>query len=121
MEFTFTGRNGTRVAILQATGIVIHEVQDALDMMAEARYRDCDSIILKEEHLDPSFFDLKSGMAGEILQKFSNYRASLAIVGDFTKYTSKSLRDFIRESNKFKRINFVRSVEEGVERMTGGR
>ncbi|HLO60446.1 MAG TPA: DUF4180 domain-containing protein [Bacteroidales bacterium] len=120
MEFTFTERNGTRVAIVQATGIVIHEVQDALDMMAEARYQDCDNIIVKEEHLDPSFFDLKTGMAGEILQKFSNYRASLAIVGDFTKYKSKALQDFIRESNKFRRVNFVVSVEEGMERMRAG-
>ena len=43
-------------------------------------------------------------MAGEILQKFSNYRVRLAIVGDFTPYSSKSIKDFIYESNK-KRTN----------------
>jgi len=58
---------------------------------------------------------LKTGLAGEILQKFSNYYVELAIVGDFSKYSSKNLQDFIYESNKVGRINFVSSVEEAKE------
>jgi hypothetical protein len=38
----------------------------------------------------------------------------LAIVGDFSKYASKSLKDFIYESNKGKQINFVASQAEGL-------
>ena len=60
------------------------------------------------------FFDLKSGIAGEILQKFSNYRIRLAIVGDFSKYTNKSLKDFIYESNKGGQINFVDSQLDAI-------
>jgi hypothetical protein len=54
-------------------------------------------------------------MAGEILQKFSNYRVKLAIVGDFSKYSSKSLADFIYESNKGKHINFVATKTEALK------
>jgi len=68
--------------------------------------------------LHRDFFDLKTGLAGEILQKFSNYRVKLAIVGDFEEVKSKSLRDFIRESNRGRTVNFVNSVEEAVERLT---
>ena len=39
----------------------------------------------------------------------------LAIVGDFSKYTSKSLKDFIFESNKGKFINFIASKEEALK------
>jgi hypothetical protein len=53
-------------------------------------------------------------MAGEILQKFSNYRIKLAIVGDFSKYTKKSIRDFIRESNNTGHINFVGTLDEAL-------
>ncbi len=60
------------------------------------------------------FFDLKSGIAGEILQKFSNYLVRLAIVGDFSKYANKSLKDFIFESNKGGQINFVDSQLEAI-------
>jgi hypothetical protein len=57
---------------------------------------------------------LRTGKAGEILQKFSNYRVQLAIVGDYSKYNSKSLTDFIYESNKGRNINFVNSMEEAL-------
>ena len=60
------------------------------------------------------FFDLKSGIAGERLQKFSTYRIRLAIVGDFSKYTSKSLNDYIFESNKGRYINFLSTCSEAI-------
>ncbi|HUX96186.1 MAG TPA: DUF4180 domain-containing protein [Bacteroidales bacterium] len=52
--------------------------------------------------------------AGEISQKFSNYRMKLAIIGDFSETGSKSLNDFIRESNRGGTICFVKSLEEGL-------
>ena len=39
----------------------------------------------------------------------------LAIIGDFGKYESKSLNDFIFESNKGKQINFVTTIEDGLK------
>nr|WP_280739939.1 DUF4180 domain-containing protein [Pedobacter borealis] len=58
-------------------------------------------------------------MAGEILQKFSNYRVSLAIIGDFSPYQSKSIKDFIYESNKGKHINFLGSAAEALTKLAG--
>ena len=37
-------------------------------------------LLLDETQLSPEFFDLRTGLAGEVLQKFTNYRARLAIV-----------------------------------------
>lgn len=65
--------------------------------------------------MSPAFFDLKNGMAGELLQKYSNYRMQFAIVGDFSKYTSKSIQDFIYESNKVGHISFVSSLTEALK------
>ena len=78
------------------------------------QYQGADSIILHEYNLPVEFFDLSTQLAGDILQKFSTYDSRLAIVGDFSKYESKSLKDFIYESNKGRRINFVHSVEEAI-------
>ena len=88
-----------------------------LDIIADAGYHDCDRLIIYEESLHQDFFDLKTGLAGEILQKFSNYRVKLVIVGDFTNVKSKSLGDFIRESNRGRTVNFVNSVEEAVGKL----
>ena len=79
---------------------------------------DVAEVIIHEKNITPDFFDLKNKMAGEILQKFSNYRVRLAIVGDFSKYAKKSLKEFIYESNKGKQVNFVSSVTEALNVLT---
>ena len=90
--------------------------EDILDIMAEVSSNESDSMIIHSKNLTPDFFDLKTGIAGEILQKFSNYRMRLAIVGDFSKVKSKSLKDFIRESNCRGTICFVKSVDDALQR-----
>jgi hypothetical protein len=37
-------------------------------------------LVLDETKLAPEFFDLKSGLAGQVLQKFVNYRTKLAVI-----------------------------------------
>lgn len=109
--------NGTTIAEVVSDETVISNVEDALDLLANSAYQGASSIILQEKNLTPDFFDLKTGIAGEILQKFSTYDIKLAIAGDFSKYPSKSLRDFIYESNKMGRINFVSTLEEAREKL----
>ncbi len=100
--------HGDPVAVLESGSEPISTIQDALDLMANADYMGARSIIIRKEHLPAEFFDLKTRLAGEILQKFSNYRVRLAVVGDFSN-TSKSLRDFIYESNKAGQFLFLSS------------
>lgn len=59
-------------------------------------------------------FSLKTRLAGNILQKFSNYRVHLAIIGDYSEIKSKSLKDFIYESNKSKRVLFVCDIQSAL-------
>ncbi|HGD4000232.1 MULTISPECIES: DUF4180 domain-containing protein [Bacillota] len=40
------------------------------------------------------------------------------IVGDFSIYTSKSLKDFIYECNKGKNIFFTSDVEQAIKRLS---
>lgn len=96
----------------------IDDADALLDLMADARYNDSGIMLIHSESLPEGFTDLKTGLAGEILQKFSNYRMKLAIIGDFTSTKSKSLNDFIRESNRTGRIIFVGNVEEAIGKLT---
>jgi hypothetical protein len=70
-----------------------------------------DQIIISKDNFDPTFFDISTRKLGEFLQKFTNYRVKLAIIGDFTD-VSKSFHDFIYESNKRREYLFVNSEEE---------
>ena len=93
----------------------INNVQDVLDLFGELYGQYYDGIILYERNIIPDFFDLQTKLAGEILQKFSNYRIRLVIVGDWSKYTSRSLEAFITESNRGKTVNFSSSLTEAVK------
>ncbi|WP_353137542.1 DUF4180 domain-containing protein [Pseudopedobacter sp.] len=111
--------NNTRIADISSDSTIINSAQDALDLLGEIYYEDVDRLIIYERNITPDFFNLKNGIAGEILQKFSNYRVRLAIVGDFSKYSGKSIKDFIYESNKGRHINFVASQTEAIEILSG--
>lgn len=103
-------------ALIQSDQMLIHDAQEALQIMMDCHYQGASALILKATNFHPDFFDLKTGLAGDILQKFSNYDKRLAIVGDFFNYTSQSLRDFMYESNKAGRVLFVATIEEAKEK-----
>ncbi|MFD1140341.1 DUF4180 domain-containing protein [Larkinella insperata] len=107
--------NEASIAEVIADETVIATTEDGLDLLGNLYYQGFDNIVVYEKNITPAFFDLKTGIAGEILQKFSNYRVRLAIVGDFSRYPGKSIQDFIFESNKAGHINFVQSKAEALD------
>jgi hypothetical protein len=96
--------------------LVMGNAQDAIDLINMPETQDCHIFIVYEKNLSGDFFNLGSGVAGDILQKFSNYRLRLAVIGDFSKFKSKNLNDFFRESNKTGNILFVNTLDEALER-----
>lgn len=117
MKTVIHERNGVRVAEILAEGIIINEAGDFLDLVANSGAR---HLVMKRENICPEFFDLKSGVAGEILQKASTYRVAFGIIGDFSNVQSKSLRDFIYESNRTGIHVFVPSLDEALEMFCAG-
>lgn len=115
MELRLHDLHNQTVAELTSGGVVIRQLQDAIDLLGNASYHGAQHIMIRREQLSPDFFDLSTGFAGEVLQKFSNYRVHLAIVGDFSDFNSKSLKDFIRESNRTGRIIFVSNPREAIQ------
>jgi hypothetical protein len=110
-----TASGGNMIAELLPDAKFITSPQEMLDIMADAGYNGSDRLIIHSESLHADFFDLKTRLAGEILQKFSNYRMKLVIVGDFSGYKSKSLQDFIRESNRTGIIRFTGTLSEALD------
>jgi hypothetical protein len=107
-------------AIIQSNEVIIIDVQSELDLMATVKHEaGCDRIAIPKSAVKEDFFILSTGIAGEILQKFVNYRVKLAIIGNYSKYKSKPLLDFIRESNNGSHIFFVATEEEAIEKLAG--
>lgn len=112
-------RNNTVCAVVRGDGKVMTDAQSALDVLMSAKYdAGTKNIVMDKRLIAEDFFILSTGLAGEILQKYTNYGGRIAIYGDFSRYTSKPLKDFIYESNQGKDVFFVATEEEAVERLT---
>jgi hypothetical protein len=119
MKITTIQEKNFEIAVVNSNEVLIMDVQSALDFMATVRYEtSCDRIILNKSAIIEDFFDLKTRLAGEVLQKFINYKVKVAIIGDFSIYPSKSLKDFIYESNNRKDIFFVLDEKQAVEKLS---
>jgi len=117
MEIISHTINDRLIGEINSDQIIIRSAQDGLDLLGDLYYQGYEGIILHQDHLVPDFFTLQNGLAGEILQKFSNYRMKLCIIGNLNNVESKSLRDFIYECNKGRQVNFVDSLESALTKL----
>lgn len=107
------------IAIVKSNEIIIKDVSSTIDFIMTIQYEtNCNKIALNKEAVSEDFFILSTGLAGEILQKFINYQTKFAIYGDYSKYTSKPLKDFIYESNKGKDIFFIENIEDAIKMLS---
>lgn len=110
--------NGKTIALVSGPEKVIVDAQSALNLIMTAKYDFGTNLLAVDKTvIFEDFFILSRGLAGEVLQKFINYHAKIAIFGDFSVYTSKPLRDFIYESNKGKDVFFTSDADEAAQRL----
>ncbi|MWC27675.1 DUF4180 domain-containing protein [Paenibacillus sp. MMS18-CY102] len=122
MNIAVNEKNGSKVAVISSDGLIISNVGDALDLLADVHYNHgCDKMLVKKENIVEDFFQLSTGLAGEILQKYTNYQMAIAIVGEFSGYNSKSLNDFIYECNQGNKVAFRSTEAEALEALHNSR
>lgn len=119
MTIELIKNGGTDIAVISSDEKVLIDPQSALDLAMTVRYETgADRIAIDKRLVCEDFFILSTGIAGEVLQKFINYHVKLAVYGDYTRYTSKPLRDFIYESNQGRDFFFVPSIEDAIQKLT---
>ena len=119
MKIEHINDNGIDIAVISSDEKVIVDAQSALDLAMTVKYETgAANIALDKRLVCEDFFILSTGVAGEILQKFINYHVRAAIYGDYSRYTSKPLRDFIYESNQGRDIFFTAAKEDAVRKLT---
>lgn len=100
---------GTNALVLAAEGASLESERDATDVIGETFGADVGLVLIPASRLSGDFFRLSTRKAGLFIQKFTNYRIRLAILGDIEAHVAASdaLRDFVRESNKGQAVWFV--------------
>ena len=118
MHFEIITDESTRIAVASGSKAEIADTQSALELAMRAKYEAAaEKLLIDKRILSDAFFILSTELAGEILQKFTNYHIKAAIFGDYTRYTSKPLRDFIYETNQGTQFFFAATREEGIQRL----
>ncbi len=118
MADVVTERRGVPVLVCDDDGPPIAGTQDALDLIG-ASYARADVVAVPAGRFDERFFVLRTGLAGEIMQKFVNYRVRLVVVGDISTQVAAStaLRDLVTESNRGNQVWFVADLDELDDRL----
>jgi hypothetical protein len=103
------------IAAVNSEAPIITDAQSALDLAASIYYEhNITKLVINKAAITEDFFKLSTGLAGEVAQKFVNYHFRVAIIGDFSGYTSKPLHDYIYECNKGGHLYFVSDEDEAI-------
>ena len=112
IQHTFNGKD---IVALQEDGVVINNAREFHDLIFNLP---SDRIVVYKENIDESFFDLRTGFASEILQEAVSHSRRLGIVGDYSRYASKSLNAFISEGGEASKIVFADSLDEALRKLS---
>lgn len=108
--------NESKIIIATDLGIFI----DSFDAISDTigKCYGADGLILTERDVSAEFFNLRSGLAGEMFQKFTNYQIRLALVlNDFNAYGER-VSELIFEHRNHSSIRFFSSAEEAKNWLT---
>jgi hypothetical protein len=97
------------ILIASDAGLAVRSYDDIAEFMGACI--GTDGLLLTEGDLSATFFDLKSRLAGELLQKFVNYGVRVAIVVPDPAAHGERFRELAYEHRTHPLIRFVRSHE----------
>jgi|HigsolmetaAR202D_1030399.scaffolds.fasta_scaffold83808_1 hypothetical protein len=114
-------RAGVPVLVCDPAGPPITTVEDALDLIGEALLG-AEVVAVPAERFDERFFSLGTRFAGEVMQRFVNYRLRLVVVGDISRHlaASSALRALVHESNQAGHVWFVPDLDTLDRRLGAG-
>ncbi|MFD2765201.1 DUF4180 domain-containing protein [Micromonospora eburnea] len=114
-------RAGVPVLVCDPAGPPVATAEQALDLIGAA-FAGAEVVAVPADRLAPDFFTLGTRFAGEVMQKFVNYRLRLVVVGDITAHlaASSALRALVAESNRHDHVWFVPDLDALDARLSAG-
>ena len=102
--------NERRIVVASDSGISIQTSGDISEALGACL--GTQGLILTEHDLGPDFFDLRTGLAGELFQKFINYKLRVAIVVPNPEAYGERFGELAYEHSSHGIIRMLRSEEE---------
>lgn len=110
--------NGKNYLVIENADEVVSGDEYAIDLISHCASHDVDLLLFEQGSLPDSFFELKTGFAGAVLQKFSNYRVKAALIISEDKLTGR-FAELAYESNRGKYFRLFSERSEAEKWLTG--
>lgn len=117
-ELQFEPVEAQKAKVFELTAGAVNTERDATDLVGNASFLGAEYLLVDAERFAAEFFDLSSGLAGSVMQKFVNYRVCLVVVGYDADKASESLLALIRESNRGSTVWFVADRDAALTRIS---
>ena len=91
---------------------IIRDERDIMGLMTLCGEAGSNRIMISRGSLNPDFFDLSTGVAGEISHKLSTYRVKTAFVMDLSTISSERFQEWANECNRGNEIRFFEDILE---------
>lgn len=101
--------NGHRMLTVEDTDAVLATVRDFTNLIGDAMSEDLRIVAIPSDRMGDNFYRLRTGVAGEVLQKLVNYQMKLAVIGDVSTWVTESnaFRDLLIELDRGTDVLFV--------------
>lgn len=110
MEYQLIEKNG-KYLYVGPKGQSIQTERDGLDLIALCGENGVYRLLIHSNRLPDEFFRLATGLAGAILQKFSQYDIKAAVFLEGERIRGK-FEDFLLESNRGRQFRAYESLQE---------
>ncbi|MCD9199535.1 DUF4180 domain-containing protein [Aeromicrobium wangtongii] len=111
--------HGTAVMVCAPDGIPVDTEGAVVELLGEAIGLRARTVVVPAERLTDDFFQLSTGIAHHIAQRFATYRVRLAVVGDISRQVASSspLRAWVDDANRGQGMWFCGTFHEFQNRL----
>lgn len=100
MDYAVVERDSLRYILCDSAESRLQTEQDALQLISACFENDAELLMLHLDVLSDEFFRLRTGLAGEVLQKLINYHIKLAVVLPDEQRMLGRFRELVAEANQ---------------------
>ncbi|GLR69580.1 DUF4180 domain-containing protein [Agaribacter marinus] len=93
---------------LGSNGMSLASVDEVLGII----FSGLPACIVQEEDLPDGFFNLENGIAGEVFQKFVNYKFRAGFIIPLTHSHGERVKELVRDHSNHPFVRFFGSVED---------
>lgn len=119
MEYRIVRLTNRNIIECLPGGGVLSSEQEALDLVGICGGEGTDTILLYDTNLGEDFYNLKTGLAGALLLKWTNYRIRVAAIIPQERIGSGRFHEMVIESNRRNDFRVFADRENAIEWLEG--